>query len=166
MPPLLPVRDGGWYQLEIPARIDAVGPLCTFLTVLAEKHGLAPEEIRCAELSVYETCLNVIEHAYGFDPRGRVTLRIRFDARQLVLSFYDRGKGVNPQSIPPPNVADPLVRLRGRGFGLQMIRNSVDVMRYRQTPRGENNLLLIKRLSSRLGRTGDRSLDWREGGAA
>lgn len=145
-PLVLPSRRGGWYRIQVPARIDTVGPLCAFLTVLAERHGLTGDEIRCAEIAVYETCLNVIEPAYGFDPTARLTIRISFGGEKLTLSFTDTGKGIDPETIPPPDVANPLVRLQGRGFGLEMIRNSVDVVRFRVTPRGENNLLLIKNL--------------------
>ncbi len=166
-PSALPERGGGWYQLDIPARIDAVGPLCAFLTVLGERHGLTPDELRCVELSAYETCLNIIEHAYAFDPKGRIHLRVRFAERRLVLAFNDRGAGVDPRHIPPPDVADPRVRLRGRGFGLEIIRRSVDRVRYRQNSRGENSLLLVKLLSGRPGgETDPGSFDWRTGGAA
>jgi serine/threonine-protein kinase RsbW len=166
--PFFPPRGGtGWYDLDLPARIDAVGPLCGFLTILCERHDLTAEETRSVEISTYETCLNVIEHAYGFDAEARIRLRIRLDEDRIVLSFYDRGHGFDPKSIPPPDMSDPSVRLRGRGFGLQIIRNSVDVMRYRLTTRGENNLLLIKLLErGRMKRAGQSSLAWREGGAA
>ncbi len=156
-PLVLPPRQGGWYRIEVPARIDAVGPLCAFLTVLAERHGLTAEEIRCTEIAAYETCLNIIEHAYGFDPAARITIRIRFDEEKLTLSFTDTGKGIDPETIPPPDVTNPLVRLQGRGFGLEMIRNSVDVVRFRVTPGGENNLLLIKNLVGACG--GERETD-------
>jgi anti-sigma regulatory factor (Ser/Thr protein kinase) len=163
-----PPRGGtGWYNLDLPARIDAVGPLCAFLTILCERHDLTAEETRSVEISTYETCLNVIEHAYDFDPEARIRLRIRLEKDRIVLSFYDRGTSFDPKSIPPPDMSDPSVRLRGRGFGLQIIRNSVDVMRYRLTTRGENNLLLIKLLDrGRMKGTGASALAWREGGAA
>jgi serine/threonine-protein kinase RsbW len=164
---LLGERGAGWYQLDIPARIDAVGPMCAFLAVLSERHGLTGEEIRCAEISAYETCLNIIEHAYAFDPKGRIAVRIRFARRRLILAFYDRGKGVDPKRVPPPDVKDPRVRMRGRGFGLEIIRNSVDLMRYRQTSRGENSLLLVKILSNRAeGETASDAFGWDAGGAA
>jgi serine/threonine-protein kinase RsbW len=159
--------EGSWYQLEIPARIDSVGPLCALLTVLCERHGLAAEEARCVEISAYETCLNIIEHAYDFDRSGRITVRVRFAENRIVLAFSDKGKGVDPGRIPPPDVADPRVRLRGRGFGLEIIRNSVDRMRYRKTPRGRNTLLLVKLLPGRVrSDAAPGSTDWREGGEA
>lgn len=139
--------EGGWYFLEIPARIDAVGPLCAFLTLMAERHDLTAEEIHCVEICAYETCLNVIEHAYHFDPSGRIVLRARVDKKRVVLSFYDRGEGADPARIPPPNMTDPKTRLKGRGFGLQIIRKSMDTVKYRRTPNGENNLLMIKKLN-------------------
>jgi serine/threonine-protein kinase RsbW len=144
-----------------------VGPLCAFLTVLGERHGLTIEEIRSVELSAYETCLNIIEHAYRFNPRGRITVRARFAKRRLVLVFCDRGAGIDPKKVPPPDVADPSVRLRGRGFGLEIIRGSVDRMRYRRTRRGENSLLLVKLLAGR-SRSGTEPgpPEWGMGGAA
>jgi serine/threonine-protein kinase RsbW len=160
-------RDGASYQIEVPARIDAVGPLCAFLTVLGQRHGMNPEDLHSVEISAYETCLNIIEHAYGFDPSGRITVRIRFADRRLVLAFYDHGKGIDPKKVPPPDIADPRVRLRGRGFGLEIVRRSVDRMRYRQTRHGENSLLLVKVLSGRSG--SDRAsgpFEWEAGGAA
>ncbi|MBN1825263.1 MAG: ATP-binding protein [Candidatus Eisenbacteria bacterium] len=142
--PFPPRQDGGWFRLEIPARIDAVGPLCAFLTLLAERRGLSPDEIHRVEIAAYETCLNIIEHAYHFDGSARITVRARMDRERAVLSFTDHGEGVDPERIPPPDINDPLIRLRGRGFGIQIIRRSMDLVRYRRTPRGENNLLLIK----------------------
>lgn len=144
--PFPPRARGGRFRLEMPARIDAVGPLCAFLTLLAERRGLTPDEIHCVEIAAYETCLNIIEHAYRFDPSARITVRARIDRNRAVLSFTDRGEGVDPDRIPPPDMSDPLIRLRGRGFGIQIIRRSMDVVRYGRTPRGENNLLLIKYL--------------------
>ncbi|MBM3320652.1 MAG: ATP-binding protein [Candidatus Eisenbacteria bacterium] len=165
--PLARSSEDSWYQLEIPARIDSVGPLCAFLTVLCERHGLSTEEARCVEISAYETCLNIIEHAYGFDRSGRITVRVRFAENRVVLAFSDKGRGVDPGRIPPPDVADPRVRLRGRGFGLEIIRNSVDRMRYRKTSRGENTLLLVKLLPGRgTSNAAPGSTDWREGGEA
>lgn len=142
--PFPPRRDGGWFRMEMPARIDAVGPLCAFLTLLAERRGLLADEIHCVEIAAYETCLNIIEHAYRFEEGARISVRARIDRSRAVLSFTDRGEGVDPERIPPPDLQDPLIRLRGRGFGIQIIRRSMDVVRYRRTPRGLNNLLLIK----------------------
>lgn len=164
--PFLPPREGGWFRLEIPARIDAVGPMCAFLTVLCERHDLTVEETRAVEIAAYETCLNIIEHAYGFDRKGRIVLRVRFGDSFLVLSFLDRGRSVDPGKVPPPDVADPRVRLQGRGLGLEMIRNSVDRIRFRETRRGENHLLLVKKLSPRgLGVPGSGGDPWSGGGA-
>ncbi|MFH1279114.1 MAG: ATP-binding protein [Candidatus Eisenbacteria bacterium] len=164
--PFLPPREGGWFRLEIPARIDSVGPMCAFLTVLCERHDLSVEETRAAEIAAYEICLNIIEHAYGFDRKARIVLRVRFGDSLLVLSFLDRGKSVDPEKVPPPDVTDPRVRLQGRGLGLELIRNSVDRIRFRKTLRGENHLLLIKKLSPRgLGLPG-RDTDPRSGGGA
>lgn len=135
------------YELTIPARIEAVGPLCAFMKTIGECHGLAEVELQCLEISAYETCLNIIEHAYGFDSSGRILIRIHLGSKRVCVAFVDRGTGINPDLIPPPDVNDPNVRRRGRGFGLQIIRKSVNRMRYRRRPSGENHFLLMKELA-------------------
>jgi len=163
---LRPEREWGLYKLEIPARIDAVGPLCAFLTVLAERHGLEPDDVHAVETATYEACLNIIEHAYRFERWERIGILLRFGSRMLVLAFRDRGKGFDPKSIPPTDVTDPLVRLHGRGFGMQMIRDAVDAVRYRRTGGGENVLLLVKNLSAPGDGREEDSLPWGPGGSA
>ena len=135
------------YELTIPARIEAVGPLCAFIKTIGECHGLSELELQGLEISAYETCLNIIEHAYGFDSSGRILIRIRLGPKWICLAFVDRGNGINPELIPPPDVSDPNVRRRGRGFGLQIIRKSVNRMRYRRMPSGENHFVLMKELA-------------------
>ena len=51
------------FELSIPARIEAVGPLCAFLNMVGACHGLETADLQCVEISAYETCLNIIEHA-------------------------------------------------------------------------------------------------------
>lgn len=136
-----------FYELTIPARIEAVGPLCAFLKTIGECHGMLEVELQSLEISAYETCLNIIEHAYGFDATGRILVRIRLCANRVCLAFVDNGAGINPELIPPPDVSDPRVRRRGRGFGLQIIRKSVSRMRYRRMPSGENHFILVKELA-------------------
>ncbi len=135
------------YELTIPARIEAVGPLCAFIKTTGECHGLTELELQCLEISAYETCLNIIEHAYGFDSSGRILIRIHLGLKRVCVAFVDSGTGINPELIPPPDVNDPNVRRRGRGFGLQIIRKSVNRMRYRRMPSGENHFLLMKELA-------------------
>ncbi len=135
---------GAQYEIEFPARIEAVGPLCAFLNMVGDCHGLSIQELQCVEIAAYESALNIIEHAYGFDPEERIMIRIHMTKRRVCLSFIDRGSGINPEMIPPPDVRDPRVRRRGRGFGLQIIRKSMNRMRYRRTADGRNQLFLLK----------------------
>ncbi len=139
--------SGSVYELKIPARIEAVGPLCAFLNTIGECHGLMDSELQSLEISAYETCLNIIEHAYGFDSSARIMIRIHLGPKRACLAFLDNGTGINPSLIPPPDLGDPNVRRRGRGFGLQIIRKSVNRMRYRRMPSGENQFFLMKELA-------------------
>ncbi len=147
VPTILDKPNGATYELSIPARIEAVGPLCAFLNTIGECHGLTEVDLQALEISAYETSLNIIEHAYGFDPEARILIRISLGLRRVCIAFIDHGTGIDPEMIPPPDVRDPNVRRRGRGFGLQIIRKSVNRMRYRRLPSGENRFFILKELA-------------------
>lgn len=141
-------RTGACYEIEIPARIESIGPLCAFLNMIGECHGLRESELQSIEIAAYEIGLNIIEHAYGFDSNARIGVRMKMLPERAQLLFLDQGRPFDMESIPEPDMADPHVRRRGRGFGLQIIRKSMDQIRYRRVA-GQNQLYLVKLIGNR-----------------
>lgn len=141
-------RTGACYEIEIPARIESIGPLCAFLNMIGECHGLRESELQSIEIAAYEIGLNIIEHAYGFDSNARIGVRMKMLPERAQLLFLDQGRAFDMDTIPEPDMADPHVRRRGRGFGLQIIRKSMDQIRYRRVA-GQNQLYLVKLIGNR-----------------
>jgi sigma-B regulation protein RsbU (phosphoserine phosphatase) len=104
--------------------------------------GAALPEERAAELelAVNEALSNIMKHAY----RGRTDQRIQIGAEafadRFVLRLHHLGEPFDPDSAPPP-VFDGS---RESGFGLYLIDQAVDEVRYLRDERGRNCICLVK----------------------
>ena len=84
-------------------------------------------------LALYETCCNIVEHAYGEDPNQALEIWWVPDDTFLIR---DHGAPFRPRR-KLNDVGDPEVRRRGRGFGFEMIHLATnDVAYYPGTPVG------------------------------
>jgi anti-sigma regulatory factor (Ser/Thr protein kinase) len=120
---------------------------------LAEMRALAREACRQAwgpdaeegavaalELALGEAAANVVLHAYGREPDRPVEMVIEADDRAVSVTLYHRGRGFDPDAAAPPV-------LDGRqesGYGLYLIRQSVDRVDYFQDDEGRNGVRLVK----------------------
>ena len=95
------------------------------------------------QLAVDEAVVNVISHAYGDDPDGRVQMVLETWPDRLVIQIRDWGESFDPASIPEPTLG----RLGERGYGMYLIRRLVDQVIYEQGAAEGNCVTLIKMLS-------------------
>jgi anti-sigma regulatory factor (Ser/Thr protein kinase) len=93
------------------------------------------------ELAVSEICTNIIQHAYlvtSGEIRGSLTLL----ANGVQIDLYDDGTSFDPAAIPAPSTQLP--SLNEGGYGLHIVRQIMDSVRYQaHTPKG-NHWCLIK----------------------
>ena len=93
------------------------------------------------ELAIEEVLVNIYHHAYH-DHSGWVEVVLRQEPGQLVIEVADEGPPSDPTAAASPRSdLPPRVRPVG-GWGLQLIRRSVDELRYRRELR-RNVLYLI-----------------------
>lgn len=130
-------------NLENLARIRAFArELCRQLP----EPGLSEEETSAVELAVNEAVVNIIKHAYG----GRRTEPIHLDgtveAEGLLIRIRHRGNPFEPSDVPPPAFDGS----KTHGFGLYIIRHSVDELKYDTAADGWTTITMVK------GKTGTR----------
>jgi serine/threonine-protein kinase RsbW len=78
---------------------------------------------------------------------GSITLRIRRDARQIVITVEDDAPYFDPSSIRPADPDAPLDRRSVGGLGWHFVTRLMDQTRHeRRHPHG-NRLTLVKRLT-------------------
>jgi sigma-B regulation protein RsbU (phosphoserine phosphatase) len=101
---------------------------------------LAADRVAELELAVNEATSNIIKHAY----HGRTDQRIHLAAEtfpdQVVIRLSHIGDPCDPSSVSPP----ALNGSQESGFGLYLITQSVDDVRYYGDARGRNCIALIK----------------------
>ena len=101
---------------------------------------LTADHVAELELAVNEATSNIMKHTY----HGRTDQRIHLEAEtcpdQVVIRLYHWGEPCNPASVPPP----ALDGSHESGFGVYLIAQNVDDVRYYCDARGRNCIALVK----------------------
>ena len=101
----------------------------------------ADEIIDQLELAMTEAASNVMRHAYG----GRTDRRIQLEAEafddRIVLRLHHLGQSFDPAAVRPP-VFDGT---QEGGFGMYIISQSMDEVRYHRDERGRHCISMIKK---------------------
>lgn len=132
-------------QLDLPARHAYLHLLSECIADMLRLNRVTECEMLLynIQLAVHEVCTNIISHAYRNSSVGRiqVTLTLHFDEPLLQIDVHDTGESFDLESIPPPNLNE----VRIHGYGLFLIRELMDSVRYTPSP-GCNHWCLTKNL--------------------
>lgn len=134
--------------LDLPAHVDSLAPLAAFVAEAVRRRGLGPDDTRMVELAVYEACLNVIEHAYGFDDSRRFRVDFLQEDDRMTFQIADGGRSLDAARLERSRKDDgsDTARRTGRGLGLRIITRAMDHVHCEKTDDGENRLVLVKQL--------------------
>jgi len=80
------------------------------------------------EMAVAEAAANCILHGNKSDESKKVTVKIKSNSTQLIISFKDEGTGFNPNKVPDPTLPENL--LKGSGRGVHIMNSLVDNLEY------------------------------------
>jgi serine/threonine-protein kinase RsbW len=138
------MTDGEW-QITIPARFDAIQAATRLVAGAGRAAGLSEQAIHHCQLSIDETCTNIIEHGYGGESAAHsITLVYRVCAPGcLRMEISDSAPPFDPLGLAAPDAAsDPTQRQPG-GWGVSFVRRLMDDATYRYEA-GRNRLTLVK----------------------
>lgn len=134
--------------VQTPGEITYLHRIRQFVTGIAVELGISEKDLDNIELAVDEACANVIEHGYTpADPNKNITIRMEIDPTKLVLTIIDQGKQFDPRTRKNPDINTLINMKRDGGLGISLIKRVMDVIDYRTTPEGQNELILTKYLS-------------------
>jgi len=123
-------------QLEQLAPIrDFVEGFCQSLTP-----PLASERLTALILAVNEAAANVIRHAYAGRPDAPFQVVADSDAAQVRIGLHHQGIDFDPSTVPLPSFDGT----RDGGFGVYMIAECVDDVRYARDADGTSRIELVK----------------------
>ncbi len=141
-------------SLVVPGRYKEIKRICEFVAAGAAKAGFDAATIFHLELCCDEASTNIIEHAYGDEGVGDITISYEVDGDDFTIVLRDRGQAFDPGGVPPPPAmnndamsSDELAdQMRVGGLGLHFIRNLMDEVTYTADRRHGNRLVMVKKL--------------------
>lgn len=136
-------------SLTLPGRYDHIQTFCEFVRDAAASVGFDPHAQFQLELACDEACTNVIEHAYGGEDLGEITVRWGFEAPDFAITISDRGHAFDPRTVAKPNIPQAPTdweALQIGGLGIHIMRKVMDSVRFSFDPTSGNELVMIKRL--------------------
>jgi len=102
--------------------------------------ALTEDRISQLQLAVTEAASNIVRHAYREHAGQPIQLEADAFADHIALRLYHTGESFDPKRVPPPAFDGS----REGGFGVYIIAQSVDEVRYFRDERGRNCICLIK----------------------
>jgi len=140
------LEDGIPRSIQTAASVYSLNRITDFVTALAQNAGMEELELSKLKIAVYEACMNVIEHGYRFEPGKMMGVEVLKENGQLRITITDRGQPFDFYTKQGYDVEDAFHQKRTGGFGLFIIRRSVDKIEYSSHQKEGNRLTLIKKI--------------------
>ena len=104
--------------------------------------GSALDEDRTSqlELAVNEAVSNIIRHAYHGRTDQQIQVETELFTDRISIRLYHWGEAFDPKTVRPPAFDGS----REGGFGVYIIAQSVDAVRYSRDGQGRNCICLVK----------------------
>ena len=143
---LLEFEEGKPISLKLPATLDSLNRLTDFVTALAQKIAMEKIELSKLKIAVYECCVNVVEHGYGFEPGHDMAVEVLLSDSQFFVTIIDWGEPFEFYKDRTYDVESAFEEKQRGGFGMYIIERSVDEIKYSSDPAKGNRLTLVKKL--------------------
>ena len=117
-------------SVTFPCRASRLKLLRCVVRDAAELVGLGPNATDAVVLAVNEACMNIMQHAYGMDPQGRIDVVISRDDDAMVFQLRDYAETVTADRI----VSRDLDELRPGGLGVHFISSLMDECAFLESP--------------------------------
>lgn len=141
---------GAKQHLTVPGRYDQIRTICDFVAEGAEQAGLDDDAVFGVQLACDEACTNVIEHAYGDENVGEISVSWQVRGNKFKIIIQDRGQPFDPDLVESPAIpADPhkIEELKIGGLGIHFMRQMMDEINFTFDEHKGNTLIMVKRLS-------------------
>lgn len=144
-------RRGETAMLITTSALDELPGIRAFVTEFCARRSLPPlsgERTAALELAVNEAAVNIMKHAYGGSPGGRISLEASDNGDHVTIRLCHRGG----YSFRRSDVAAPhFDGTADGGFGIFIIEQSVDEARYDTDGQGGHEIVLKKYKNTREG---------------
>ncbi len=142
------------YAITIAGQYEQVQTACQFVAQGAREAGLDEQAVFHVELCCDEACTNIIEHGYGGENIGDISLSYHIENRSFVIVIRDEGRSFQPESILPPqsvsakNPKDAAKNLQIGGLGIHFMRELMDDVQFVFDHQKGNKLIMTKHIKT------------------
>lgn len=133
-------------QLILPANQRFLRILLGYVHELCIIAGLSDTDLFNLEVASEEAFVNILEHAYPDCKPGDIFIEGTIKPTELVLSFRDEGIPFHESPKEFPYVIATDAEIQTHGLGFQIIRNTVDEVRFENLGKRGKVLHLVKKL--------------------
>ena len=130
-------------ELSVAGTTADLPAVAAFLEASCDDAGVDPGLYFDLQLAVEEACCNVIEHAYA-GRGGAFSVAFSAVGPDVTITLRDCGRPFVPEKVVPPDMSQPLEQRRTGGFGLHLMYQLMDSVRFTFDEAG-NTLVMIKR---------------------
>ena len=118
------------YSLTVNASTKHLAEVREFVANHATQIGFDDKEVSDIRLAVDEACTNIIKHAYKFDEKQNVIIKLGYNKDRFWVSLTDRGRSFNPESYSKPDLREQMKQRKRGGVGVYLIRELMDEVEY------------------------------------
>jgi anti-sigma regulatory factor (Ser/Thr protein kinase) len=132
------------FEMVIPAAQDSELVAAKAVEQIFSAIKLKPELTSRLQLAIIEACLNALEHSGGYEKKAR--LKVSASPKMLEITIESPGRPYVPEGFEKPSVGDKIGSARKRGWGLSLMREIMDEVKFKPYENG-TRVVLKKKLS-------------------
>lgn len=133
-------------RLRVTSDMNNLTAISDFISAFARESELNEDDTFALQMATDEACANVIEHAYGGQPDGTVSIECWIANDEVTLIIRDHGRPFDPQTVPRPDMAAPLSKRHEGALGLYLMEKLMDVVQFEFDPSKGNKLTMQKKV--------------------
>ncbi|MFZ5515613.1 MAG: ATP-binding protein [Candidatus Zhuqueibacterota bacterium] len=134
-------------KIRVYSKAENLYKICDFVLERAECAGFDERELGKIKVTVYEACLNVVEHAYFSNPDYIIDVYVDYNEERFTIVIQDWGESFEFNPSISYDVEQAVKDRRTGGFGLHIIKRTVDDIYYMSDEKLGNRLVLIKKIT-------------------
>ena len=121
-------------ELTIPIIHDMELAATKTAEVVAKHMGLDDEKSAEISMALIEATINAFEHSNS--QAGNVEIHFVIQGDTLLITVTDKGKGFDKSKVKIPKIEEKLSSDFKRGWGLQLIQELMDTVKYESSEEG------------------------------
>ena len=121
-------------ELTIPIIHDMELAATKTAEVVAKHMGLDEEKSAEISMALIEATINAFEHSNS--NTGNVEIHFVIQGDTLLITVTDRGKGFDKSKVKIPKIEEKISSDFKRGWGLQLIQELMDTVKYESSEEG------------------------------